>query len=483
MKKLFCFFLLVITQASFAQQSENSNSEKQSSSALMQPISVTIGGNFIVTGSFVASRFQRFDHFITSIFLQAQQNSLRGLTQLESMKSVTKEINKYAMRNITLKHVNGEIVKVDLLRFRFTGDFKDNPYLTNDDVIIFPSYDDEISFVEVTGAVNKPTKFQFVPGDKLGDAILFSGGLNQSYENVEKAEISRLDKTGSKEQLITVNIKDNITLESGDRIRILADENQKKNFKVLVLGQVQNPGFVYVTRNGNPLTEVIQKAGGLKENADLQNAEVVRNYNSIDALQRYHLATEFTGSSSKDVQLELQTKRLEKALKFSRLSTLDPDEDTLFQKIDNQLRVFNSGKLVDFTKIYDSNSDESKFLVKDDDLVLIPDKFDYVYVFGQVAKMGYIKYQPGKDFQYYIEKAGGVTETAKSQSSVAIVKGKDLTWISEDKEKVTIDPGDYIYVPKELPNTFWKNFGRVGSVASLLFNAATLVILILQVTK
>ncbi len=482
MKKQLCILLLIIVQLNFAQQQEN-ETNKQASLTTLQPITVTIGGNFIITGSFLASRYQRLDQFITTYFTQAQLNAVRGLTQYEEIQAVNKEINKFPLRGITLKRSTGELIKIDLLKYRLTGDFKYNPYLMNDDVIIFPSYDSDVTIVDISGAVNKPTKFQFIPGDKLEDAILFAGGLNQSYENIEKAEISRLDKSGNKEQLFTVNIHDAFMLESGDRIRILADENQKKNFRVLVLGQVKNPGYVYVTRDGITLPEAIKKAGGITDNADLKKAEVIRDYNSIEMLSRNFLTLENMTKSAKVIQADLELKRLKESMTALRLANITPDEDTLFFRIDNSLRVLRTESLVDFSKLNEPNSDESKFLVKDDDIILIPDKFEYVYVFGQVPKLGYVKYEAGKDFKYYIDKAGGLAETARGVEKSVIIKGKEKNWITEDKEKIAIEPGDMIYVPKDAPLSFWNTITKLSTLTTLVSSAATIIFFIIQIGK
>jgi len=483
MKKIFLLFLFVLPIVVSAQDGDQSNNN-QKNSLLLQAITVTIGGDFIITGSFSASPFQRLDHFITTIYTQAQLNALSNLTELETIKQVNKEVSRYALRDITLKRINGNIEKIDLLKFRMTGDFKYNPYVQNDDVIIFPAYDNERNIIDITGAVNKPAKFQFVEGDKLSDAIFFAGGLNSAYENVKQAEISRLDKTGEKEELILVNIKDDYTLKSGDRIRILADENQRKNYKVLVLGEVKYPGYIYVTKNGLPLPEVIAKAGGFKPNADLMRAEVVRDYNAIEMLRKYQLTQDYIESPEKlllpETQITLKQNR--DALELMRLSNL-VEEDTLYFGIDNQLRVLRSESLVDFTKIGDSTSDESKFLVKEGDVVLVPDKFDYVYVFGQVAKAGYVKYNPDNNYKYYIEKAGGKTEQAREDDEVVVIKGKEKNWVSEQKEKLKLEPGDYVYVPKEIPRTTWFYIARAGTVIGIVGSIATVVLLLTQFGK
>ena len=483
MEKIFFVITLLLTPLLFAQQSEQ-QSLKQSNLSMLQPITVTIGGDFIVNGSFPAVTSERLDQFITAIYTEAQQRALSSLNQLETIKQVGKEVSKYALRDITLKRSNGEIVKIDLLKFRLTADFKFNPYLMNDDVIIFPSYDNERNIVDISGAVNKPTKFQFVEGDKLSDAILFSGGINPIFENVINAEISRLSNNGDKEELIQVNIKDDITLKSGDRIRVLADENQKKNYKVLVLGEVKTPGYIYVKKDGTALSEVIEKAGGFNSNASLEMSELIRNYNPVDILKKYELTDDYLNNPNRLLQPEtlLRLKQTENELAMARLSNLTV-EDSLYFKIDNQLRILKHEQIVDFTKLNVSNSDESKFLVKDGDLILIPAKFDYVYVFGQVPKAGYIKHTPGENYKYYIEKAGGLSETAKDDDKIVVIKGKTLDWISKEKEKINLDAGDYIYVPKSVPRPIDFYLQRYVNVASIVGSVATIILLFLQFRK
>jgi len=483
MRKSILILLLVLSGVITAQENEQS-SNRQSNLLMLQPITVTIGGDFIVTGSFTASKTQRLDHFITTIFVQAQQNALRSINDLQTIKKVTQEIENYALRDITIKRMNGEVFKIDLLKFRLTGDFRYNPYLMQDDVIIFPSYDNEKNIIDITGAVNKPVKFQFVDGDKLSDAILFAGGLNPAYENITSAEISRLDKTGNKEEVFEIIINNDFELKSGDRIRILADENQKKNYKVLVLGEVKHPGYVFITKNNTTIKEVIERAGGFNVDADLMRAELVRDYSSVEMLKKYYLTKDFVNNTEQMLlpETQLQLKQQKDLLEMLRLSNLTED-DTMFFNIDNQLRVLRSENILDFAKLKDSDTYESKFIVNDGDVILIPKKFDYVYVFGQVAKAGYVKYSPDKDYKYYIQLAGGKTEQARNDKETVVIKGKEKNWVSEQKEKLKLEPGDYVYVPKEIPRTTWFYIARTGTIAGIVGSIATLVLLLTQFGK
>jgi protein involved in polysaccharide export with SLBB domain len=476
---------IIVTAASpvWAQSDQNSSSNMQHKE-ILQPISVTIGGDFIVTGSFAASRIQRIDHFITMMSIEAGQRALGSLSQLGTIKYVQEELKKYALRNITLKRSDGRAITIDLLKYRMTGDLALNPYLMDDDVILFPAYDPEKNFIDISGAVNKPLKFQYVAGDRLSDAILFAGGLNTAYENVTKAVISRLDNTGMKEELITVTIKDNAELQCGDRVRILSDENQRKSYRVRILGEVRYPGYIYVARDGSPISDVIRKAGGFTPNADLRGAEVVRDYNANELIRKDLITDDYFSKEQfllepEKVWLAYQEK---KTLEMMRLISLD-EADSLFFSIDNQLRMYKSGNLVDFTQLADSNSQEAKFLVREGDVIVVPQKFDYIYVFGGVAKAGYVRYDEGKNYRYYIEQSGGVSETARGISNAIVIKGKDMTWIVDDKKDVAIEPGDYIYVPKNAPRSTWFYVERVSTVMQILGGVATLILLLIQFTK
>lgn len=484
MKKNILLLIALFSVNSLYSQDQNSSSSNKSDLVRATLVSVTIGGSFITNGTFPAMMTERVDQFITRIFTEAKAQIISSAKDEKLMARIKNELDSYARRDIVLKRFSGEIIKLDLEKFRLTGDFKFNPYLKNDDVIIFPAFDFKTSFVEVIGAVNKEVKFQFVDGDGLSDALLFAGGVNPSYDNIKTAEISRLNSTGDKEEIIRVDINSNFPLKRGDRIRILADPNQKRIFKALVLGEVNNPGYVYLKQSGTSLKEVIEKCGGFKTTADLYRAEVIRDYSSLEMLKKYQLTEDYLNSPEKILlpEAQLRIHQMQDALSLSRTNNLQL-EDTLFYNVDNQLRILRGESLVDFTKLTDPNSDESNFSVRDGDLILIPLPFDYVYIFGQVSKFGYVKHVEGKDYNYYVEKAGGKTEMARDDDEIVVIKGKGKNWITEEKEKLKLEAGDYIYVPKIIPRNFNFYLSRIGSIAGIIGSVATIILLLVQFGK
>ncbi|HET53682.1 MAG TPA: hypothetical protein ENN33_00520 [Ignavibacteria bacterium] len=441
------------------------------------PISVTIGGEFIVTGSFPAYSGERLDQFVTRIYNEVK-NSLPFPTNNEQlfMKFISKT-DKFALRGIKLVRKDGTKLDIDLLKFRLTGNFDNNPYLKNDDVVIFPEYNLDYGFIDINGAVNKPTKFQFVEGDKLEDAIFFARGINKAYEDVNTAVISRLSYDGKSEEKITVNLEDEFYLKRGDRIKIAADQTNRKAYKVLVLGEVNQPGYIYVTKDNTTLKDVIEKAGGFTENASLKDAQLVRNLNREQILKKYAIEEKAKEDPSElIIDEENNYWQLLETLRMFRSADL-LDEDTLFFSLDNQLRILEGNNLVDFTRLDSADSATSDFIVKDGDVVIVPERFEAVYVFGQVGTIGYYKYIKGMGYDYYIQQAGGLTGTAKSDDDIFIIKGTSREWISISEDNYDIEPGDYIYVMKEIPRNIWYYVQRIGTIAGILGSIATLILL------
>lgn len=483
MKKLLVFIMLFVAQLAFAQEEQSSS--KQMSFSALQPITVTIGGNFIVTGSFSSSKNQRLDHFVTSVFAKAQENVMRGINKPETMKMVMKEFEKYALRDITVKRTNGDILRIDLLKFRITGDFSNNPYLMQDDVIIFPASDEERNFIDISGAVNKPVKFQFVEGDKLSDAIMFAGGINPAFDNVTEVEISRIAESGTKEEIVKTAISQNPLLKRGDRVTILYKENYKKSYKILVMGEVERPGYVYILKDNSTLKDVIAKAGGFTKQADLKRAELIRATDNSQTLKLKAIRDHYERDTT-DTTLPVMQARVEDLLteenRLTRSSDLTLEEIQASFAPDLYVKMNDPRDVIDFSEIYSDSSLAGNTTVHEGDVIVIPTLQNSVYVFGQVINPGYIPFEKSKDWKYYISKAGGYTDQAKDEDEGKIIKGVSRSWIGVN-DKHELESGDLIYVPKSLPRDisyYLQQFGTIGSIVSTI---VTLTFIIIQSTK
>ncbi len=426
------------------------------------PISVTIGGNFVVNGTFSASPNERVDQFVTRIFSLGKTQRLSMISQEDpyyegKAVAVVQELEKYPKRDIVLKRSNGETLKLDLEKFRLTGDFTHNPYLKNDDVLIFPKYDEFKDFIRIEGAVNEPKRFQYMEGDKVSDAILLGRGIDPAYENVNEMEIYRLTYDGELDTIIRLPLDLNYPLKRGDRVRILGIAPQRNDYTAYIAGEVFQPGAILLPKNGLPLKEAFKQVGGLRETADLSRTELIRGANAFRSI--------FFSEPFEELMMR-------------RMANIK-EEDSLNFIIDNKLRFSRGVAAYDFEKLKSEIIDPDTLVVRDGDYIFVPPKVDLIYVFGQVNNFGYVKYVPGKDVHYYIEKAGGMGETAKDE--IYIIKGKSRAWIKADKKTVyEIEPGDFIWVPKKPIRDFDYYVERVGFIGSIVTGIMTTLILLLK---
>jgi len=158
-------------------------------------ISVTIGGSFPINGTYPAFITERVDAFVSRMYAQAVDLTMGVTSDPDIYRKLKEELDNFAMRGINLKRASGEVLPIDLQRFRLTGDFKYNPYLKNDDVIIFPPFDLTRNFFSVWGVVNSPGTFQYIEGDNLGDALELVNGINfKADQNIEKRWIQMQQK-------------------------------------------------------------------------------------------------------------------------------------------------------------------------------------------------------------------------------------------------------------------------------------------------
>ena len=477
-KSLIIIFSLIVAAFANAQVLDNRLNNTNLLSAAT--LSVTIGGDFPVTGSFPAFISERVDQLVTRLYLEARERTVRPSNDPLFIKKVEDKLNNFSLRGILLIRSTGEEISVDLKRFRITGDFNYNPYLKNDDVLIFPANDISRNFFRISGAVNNPGLFYFVEGDSLTDALELAMGVNNAFEDVNKVLISRLSYDGETLYSDTVDINSKIKLKRGDQIRVLAPETQRKNYYVLVLGEVSSPGSFPITKNNTKLYDVLQTAGGFTKEASLRRAKLYTGNSLAVFLEKQYGINLADQQDLEDVNLRNTIVDLETMLMY-RMSNVYP-EDSAYFFLENQLRVLTEGSSLDFTEIDDPESDISRYIVKTGDVIVVPAIKKSVYLFGQVAKPGYVPLAEGKDFIYYINEAGGMGELAV-EDDIMVIQGGSRNWISPYGRTVILEEGDYIYVPKVKLRSFRTYAAEYAIYVGMIASITTVILLIITIFK
>lgn len=471
-----CSILFYLTAYPQFSQDQTTKSDMMN----MGTISVTIGGSFPINGTYPALITERVDEFISRMYAKAVDLTVTMTTDPDIYRRLMEELDNFALRGIKLKRVTGEELEVDLQKFRLTGDFVYNPYLKNDDVIVFPANDISRNFFAVSGAVNLPGTFYFIEGDNLGDALELVDGINSSYDDVSRVEVSRLSYDGQSETKITIGIDENFPIQRGDRFRFLAFETQKKNFSVTVIGEVKIPGVVPITRDNTTLYEVIQSCDWFTPYASLRRARVYSQNSLAFLLERQYGIKLEDQPDLEDPKMRSMILNLELAMMY-RMSNVVED-DTNYFNLENELRVLTEGSSLDFNKISDPESDIAKYKVQSGDLIIIPAIQNSIYVFGQVLRPGYVTFIEGKNYNYYVNEASGLGELAV-EDDIMVIKGGSRAWISPIEDSLTIEEGDYIYVPKENLRSFKSYVFEYSVYLSLLASIAAILLSIVTISK
>lgn len=412
---------------------------------------------FIVTvtgvgqGSYPTSAIMRASSLIAFIFSDSLSLTKSGTTPGDRFN--------FSFRNIKLKRKNGEIQRIDLYKYYATQDERYNPFLREGDVITLQKYDWEGKFLAIQGAVQFPGVFEFIEGDDLETAIELVRGVT-SVANMDSVIISRMDPSATRMEKIIVNYEKDkkMKLEANDRVYVNAYAEQRRDFRVLVLGEVVRPGSYPITLNTTRLSDIINEAGGLLPNSYLPNSEVYRK-----------LDTFFIQTKNRDTLENVYTRRLNDIVS-------NKEEKESF---DNDL-LYKIGRVnVDFDKL--SAGDNSQDIVlKNGDIVYIADNKKLVYVYGQVNRPGFVPYKEGADAQYYVDAAGGYGERA-DEEEVRVIKFKTREWLEPDE--ATIQSSDFVYVPRIIKRDFAYDIDLISKVAGVIVSVITLTLLVIQSQK
>lgn len=455
-KSSFLFFLIFLYNYVLSQV--NLPNIKNYDINQIQQISVTISGDFPVNGTFPANVSERLDEFITRI-IGNEKNSLR---------------TKFALRNIRLIRENSTTI-IDLHKYRMTGNLSYNPFLKNNDVIIFPKNDIEYNYISIEGAVNNPGKFLFVKGDKLKDAIELALGFSEAFDKIDNIYIYRSNLSNP---IILQNNELNFDLKPADRIIVQADFNSKKDRRVLVIGEVNNPGYIPIVYSNNNLKYVIQSAGGFRKNVDSTNIELIKKSSLFYSYQT-QTDLNFTQLYLNEYRIQEMKKNIE-FLELQRMAYLYPEDTTSFTK-DLLLKkeknsfIFNTCEITGDTIIN---------TIEDGDVIIVNSKPDYVYLFGQTGFVGNIKFSPFKTASYYLDLADGIGNYAR-KDEIYLIRYKTKKWINiKDKlNSEILEPGDYIWIPKEPRRELNYYTQRISYIAQIISALATTIIAVVAVFR
>ena len=182
------------------------------------------------------------------------------------------------VRNIQLFRNNKLKSTLDAYDFILKGKFDSNIRLEDNDVIIVAPYKGVVS---LTGAVKRPMRYEIKGGETIEDVIGYAGGFSDKAYigsvHVSRISGSKDQKTGATNESFDVPADQfaNFRLQGGDAISVGSTNDRYKN-SVSITGSVWRPGTFSISNQNSTLKQLIQTAGGLKEDAYTDRGYITR---------------------------------------------------------------------------------------------------------------------------------------------------------------------------------------------------------------
>ena len=409
-------------------------------------IKAKVNASFIGTNAFISLKNVRDINILIvgnaynpGIYtLNGNSNMLHAL----SMAGGINEIGSY--RNISLVRSGKIIDTLDLYEVLIYGKYDFSKGLRSGDSVVVNTIGKIVSFE--SGAMREAV-YELKADETFEELLKFSNGFgkNNDFDNIVIKRVA-----AGKSKVINLTLDDLYSFELLDNDSIFIREY--KIDTVYIQGSVMNPG-TYKFNRGTTLSEAIIAAGGYDSSAYpfggyLENLKALEvNKISKEKLYDVFLTNLITNGISSDQdaglgELLLQIKETESTGRVIAEFDLD---------------LIRNNKSLDTT-------------IEDGDKILIPQSTQQVYVQGEIANSGAIRYSPNMGIEYYINKAGGLLESSDEDNLFIVHPNGEtenlssnsrLSFFIQDSNRTLIYPGSIIYIPQKT------NFATSIQVASI----------------
>ena len=328
----------------------------------------------------------------------------------------------------------------------------------------------------IGGQVRAPGTYPLENSMRVSDLIRAGGNMSEEAYTSD-AELARYSVINGKRRATEVIDIDLAAILRGDEsadLQLLAHDHLSistipewdSEWAVTLEGEVTFPGE-YRIRRGESLTEVVQRAGGLTDEAFPEGGVFLRR----------------SLKTREQEQIDMLARRLEADLASLSLQSVDTtgaETLTTGRTLLDQLRGTEAvGRLViDIEQLALRTADGERINdvdLRDGDRLLVPTKSNVVTVIGETQQNTSHLYQAGLTRDDYIQMSGGTTRRADKRltyvvrASGSVIAGSRSRWFGRGGG-TEIRPGDTIVVPLDTdrirPLTFW------GSVTQILYQAA-----------
>lgn len=398
--------------------------------------------------------------------LGGEIQTVRGLLQ------VAEGLREDAFRNRAVMHrekddLTLEMISVDIDGI-LNGTVADIP-LKKGDVLFVPSTVDMKGeqVLKISGEVVYPGTYQYAENTTVEDLILQAGGLTEAA-SMAKVDVFRrinditsTENTGKMADYYSFPIEDGFRINEGgfkllpyDEVVVRRSPSYSEQKNVTITGCVNFEGQYSMTSKNFRLSDLVKAAGGVTSLAYTKGARLNRVMTPDERLQRE--------SSLRAAQIQLYEESLSSEKEFNKAQA-----DTLLQMKMDLGTTYPVA--VNLEKAMANPGSAEDIVLREGDLVTIPQFSNTVKISGEVSYPISMNYKKGERLSYYIKRAGGYGNRAKKNGVYAIYMNGAVQKVNKQSTK-SIEPGCEIIVPT-------KKQGRkmsAGEVVAITSGAASI---------
>lgn len=341
----------------------------------------------------------------------------------------------------------------------------DIPLRRNDIIRISSIFDlrEEYS-VNIVGAVQDPGRFDYAENMTLEDLIFQADGFQESAApyrieisrrinvDVDSAFVSRetaeIHQFSVSEGLELDEEASDFTLQPFDKVFVRSSPSYYEQEDVTIRGEVVFPGEYTMDEKYMRISDLIQRAGGLNDNAYPRGASLTREF-------------------EQDID-----------------TTFINIEDTLQGQ--RQLASDKSKVGIDLEQIMRNPGSEYDLILREGDLLEVPKELQTVRIAGEVLYPVSVRYRDNRSFKEYIRAAGGASELGKSKDAYIVYANGEVDRARRllfFRDYPDVRPGATIYVPREEEGPDMSPQERIGILSAIVSMAAIVSNTIFQVTR
>jgi polysaccharide biosynthesis/export protein len=325
-----------------------------------------------------------------------------------------------------------------------------------------------VPIVRVGGQVRAEGEYPLEPGMRVSDLLRAGGGLSEAAYATD-AELTRYAVVNGEyreTELVTVNLASllrgnaaaDLMLSPYDYLSVKEVSRWRGAESITLRGEVVFPGR-YPIRRGETLSSVLQRAGGLTDQAFPQGSVFTR----VALRQR------------EQQQLETLARRIERDL--ATLSVSEPSAAqaiTTGQSLITQLRnAVATGRLVIKLDDVVAGVMAADVVLEDGDQLIVPVRRQEVTVLGEVQYPTSHVFERGLGRDDYIAKSGGLAQRADGKriyvvrANGAVVAEARARWFQRGAAG-GIEPGDTVVVPLKVDQPL----ARWSQITQIIYNLA-----------